>query len=102
MSYSPPYAVEIIDTAAVTGRVRLGSTSGGTPVDYVTVLDLPVGADVLISFGESGQEIPLFNPIPFDICPPVDTGVYFRVRTAGAGLVTLLLSFGGVAGGDVP
>ena len=93
------YQVVNLDTALVlnTQPIVPGAFRGAA-VDYITVIAVPVGADCGLHFGETGQFWPLFNPIPFELCPPEDTGIYFTVRTAGAGLVILGVSF---AGGSV-
>ena len=102
---SANYQVVTIDTAAVlTAQPIVPGAFRGAQVDYITVLQVPVGADCGIHIGETGQRIPLTDPIPFDICPPETTGIYVTVGTAGAGLIVLLVSFasGSVQGGTVP
>lgn len=89
------YKVVSISTAAVLTAFPIDGQSGfrGSQVDYITVLQVPVGADVRLRIGETGQPIPLTVAIPFDICPPETTGIFFDVVTAGAGNVVLLVSF---------
>jgi len=94
---SSTYQVVTIDTAAASNRQPIdGPTGSGfknAEIDYVTVLQVPVGANVALHIGEVGQPIPLTVPIPFEMCPPETTGIFFSVLTAGAGNVVLLVSF---------
>ncbi len=101
------YKVVFLDTAAVLDHAPIDGPNGngflGSQIDYITVLQVPVGANVLLHIGQTGDGIPLTVPIPFDICPPETTGIKFSVPVAGAGLVVLLVSFleGSVAGGAI-
>lgn len=64
------------------------------PVDGVTVLSLPAGANVSLAFGQSADPVPLLNQgMSFELCPPEDKGIFVVNPVAGAGQLVLLLSY---------
>lgn len=74
---------------------QLVSSTRGQPVGYVTVIALPLNADVGLHFGSGGKKWPLKNQGQFfKICPAERDGVYVTSEVA-AGNVVLGISFGG-------
>lgn len=86
------YRVLSFDLA--TSRAKDPVLQAGTAIATVTVLQLPTGSDVSLSFGGTGDLIPLLNPgLQFRPCGGEGEGA-FLTNPTGAGVLKLLVSTG--------
>lgn len=96
------YAVVRLDLATVRSDPGEAIVGVGVAYDAVTVLQLPAGAVISLAFGDNKPQVPLLTQGQtfafMDACnrPYVVTETLRAVNPVGAGVVVLLVSFGGV------
>jgi hypothetical protein len=101
---APDYNLRSFDLAQ--SRDRSTIIDQGTRINGVEVKEVPAGAAVFLHFGSGRDPYPIVTGDAWEIsadgpdgCPvPLDEGLYMT-NSAGAGTVTLMISFGLVAGG---
>lgn len=88
------YRVLTFDLA--TAREREAIIPQGRGVVSVTVLDVPAGGDVSLSWGSSGDAVPLLIAGQLvEFCPAEAGGFYLTVPAGIAGALVLYVDYGG-------
>lgn len=90
---APSYAVLQLDLATLRTAERIVEV--GRPIDGVTVQNIPAGTLVQVAFGTNKPLVTLKAGQSFEICPPLDEGL-FLTNPLAAGVLELIISFGGM------
>jgi hypothetical protein len=96
---APNYSVRSFDLA--TARDNTPIIEQGTLINAITVQSVPAGASASLHFGANRDSVPILTGDSWDVsaegpngCPTaLDEGL-FMTNPVGAGLVTLVISFG--------
>lgn len=100
---APDYVLRTFDLATLRDRTPI--IDQGTLINGVTIQDAPPGAPAFLHFGSGRDPLPIVAGDSWDVaaivdgCPvPLDEGL-FMSNPAGAGNVTLIISFGPIGSG---